>query len=131
MAAYETFAKIPLKVRYSYYYERIERKSNELIKSDNTRTAIDASEGVLEWLYEDLLAENGMERLALIIAAFLYQMSHNEIDPLMACAVNWHIEDFEKGDYESLFKDDDLKHIKSDIAIIKDYLSEHPEVLKD
>ena len=87
--------------------------------------------GSLSMFYDDMIDENGMDRLVVIVIAFMYEMEHNDVDPDLAYAVNWHIEDFENGDYESLFEPEDLKLLKEDILKVKEFLKEHPELIKE
>ena len=67
-----------------------------------------------------MIDENGMDRLVVIVIAFMYEMEHNNVDPDLAYAVNWHIEDFEKGDYERAMVE--LKTAESQTDVKKDEL---------
>ena len=45
----------------------------------------------------------------------------------------WHTVQtgIETGNYDDLFTETDLKLLKADIKVVKDYLSKHPELLED
>lgn len=78
-----------------------------------------------------LMDENGMEKLVAMIAGMLYMIEHNDVENDQAYGTNYDINTFETGDYDDLFTPDDLKLIRGDIKIIKDYLAEHPELLEE
>ena len=78
---------------------------------------------------ENEMAENGMDKFVAMIAGMLFMMEHNEVDFDQAWVTNLDIGFFETGEYDDLFTEKDLSLIREDIAIIKNYLSDHPEVL--
>lgn len=78
-----------------------------------------------------LMDENGMDKFVAMLAGMLFMIEHDDVESDQAFGTNWDINDFESGEYDDLFTAEDLKLIKADIKIIKDYLSEHPELLKD
>ena len=81
---------------------------------------------------EDIeMAENGMDKFVAMIAGMLFMMEHNEVDYDQAWVTNLDIGFFETGEYDDLFTTEDLALIRADIAIIKNYLSKHPELLVD
>jgi hypothetical protein len=83
----------------------------------------------MDFFFEGYIEENGMKRVALVIMAFLYEIEHGEVDADLAKAVKWHIEDFETGEYDDLFPEEDLKALKEDMQTAKDYIEAHPELL--
>ena len=131
MDEYEVFRKIPFEPSYDWLKEDFRKHTEEIISNEKGRTPVIGVNGSLAMFYDDMIEENGMDRLAVIVIAFIYELEHNDIDPDLAYAVNWHIEDFEKGDYESLFEKEDLKLLKEDISRVKKYLKEHPEMIKE
>lgn len=118
------FERIPLGWRYEtikpYFYNKTDQ-----LNRPNERTIPEAVDASMDFFFEGYIEENGMKRVVLIILAFLYEIEHNDVDPDLAYAVEWHIEDFEKGGYESLFTKEDLKLLKEDIDTIKAYLNEY------
>ena len=80
---------------------------------------------------EDDMNANGMEKFVAMICGMLFQIEHNDVEPDLAYGTNWDIKDFETGNYDDLFTETDLKLLKADIKIVKDYLSKHPELLED
>ena len=86
------------------------------------RTNLQNLKMMQELLEHQCLNQINKKKLKFYISAFLFEMEHEDIDPDMAFAVNWHIEDFESGDYEYLFQEEDLKLLKADIKIIKEFL---------
>lgn len=80
---------------------------------------------------ESYMNANGMDKFVAMILGMLFMMEHNDVEPDQAYGTNWDINDFETGHYDDLFTADDLKLIRADIKIIKDYLAEHPELLED
>ena len=118
------FEHIPLGWRYETLKPYFNGKT-DILNEPNERTVVDAVDISMDYFFEGYIEENGMKRVVLVILAFLYEMEHNEIDPDLAYAVEWHIEDFEDGDYESLFTKEDLKLLKEDITKIKAFLDEY------
>ena len=134
MDEYEVFQHIPFSKdssAYNWLKEDFRKQTDRIISNEKGRTPIIGVNGALATFYDDMIEENGMDRLAIIVIAFIYEMEHNDVDSDLAYAVNWHIEDFENGDYESLFEKEDLRLLKEDIKRIKEYLKEHPEVIKE
>lgn len=83
------------------------------------------------YIFEDTMNANGVEKLVLMMAGMLYQMEKGDVEPDLAYGVNWDIEDFETGNYDDLFTEEDLRLIREDIAKIKAYLELHPELLAE
>ena len=82
------------------------------------------------WL-DTLMDDNGMEKFVAMLAGMLFMIEHDEVEADQAFGTNWDINDFESGEYDDLFTAEDLRLIKADIKIIKEYLSKHPELLED
>lgn len=81
--------------------------------------------------FDTSMDENGMDKFVAMLAGMLFMIEHNEVEANQAYGTNWDINDFETGEYDDLFTPEDLKLIKADIRIIKDYLSEHPELVEN
>ena len=122
--------KIPYKGDYqwfkSYFINKTDGVNN--LKEYSLEKAIDVS---MNYFFEEELEDNGMNRLVLFIDAFLYAIEHGATHPDFIHEVEQYIQDFETGEYDDLFTEKDLSFIREDIAIIKNYLSNHPEVLID
>lgn len=127
----EVFKKIPFSLSYNWLKEDFRKHTDAIISNEKGRTPVIGVNASLAMFYDDMIDENGMDRVAVIVIAFIYEMERNDIDPDLAYAVNWHIEDFEAGDHDDLFTTDDLKLLKADIKRIKDYLAKHPELIAD
>ena len=54
-----------------------------------------------------------------------------DVEADQAYGTNHDIKDFESGEYDELFTPEDLKLIKEDIRIIKEYLSKNQHLLDD
>lgn len=72
-----------------------------------------------------------MDKFVAMIAGMLFMMEHNDVKPDQAYGTNYDINVFESGEYDDLFTPEDLALLKKDIKKIKDYLSEHPELLEE
>lgn len=118
------FERIPLGWQYKTLKPYFNNKTDGLNRTYEG-TLTDAVNISMDFFFEGYVEENGMKRVVLVILAFLYEMEHDEIDPDLAYAVEWHIEDFEDGNYESLFTEEDLKYLKEDITKIKVFLKEY------
>ena len=108
-----------------YYFERF----NQFLDADCTvRQAVNG-----EYYYgiDYLMDENGMDKFVAMLIGMLFMIEHDDVEADQAFGTNWDINDFETGEYDDLFTDEDLKLIKADIKIIKNYLEKHPELLID
>ena len=76
--------------------------------------------------------ECGMERLVMLVAGMLYCIDNGGVadDDPVALAYNvWlDIQDFNTGEFDDLFRPDDLKELKADIKKIMDYFDQHPKL---
>ena len=134
MDEYEVFQHIPFSTdssEYNWLKEDFFKQTDRIISNEKGRTPIIGVNGALATFYDDMIEENGMDRVVIMVIAFIYVMEHDDVNSDLAYAVNWHIEDFENGDYESLFEKEDLRLLKEDIARIKEYLKKHPEMIKE
>ena len=132
MAEYGEFERIPIYYPYDYYKSLFFTKCDEVKLCGEDRSYNMVVKGVLDTFFPEDINENGMSRVALMLFAALYAIKHNELDSELATAVKWHIEDFEHGDYDSLFEEEDrLDLLKADIETVKKYLAEHPEIMTE
>ena len=103
---------------------------NKFINEVNC-TAIQAVNSAYYHGCDTMMDENGMDKFIGMIAGMLFMMEYKDVEADQAYGTNYDINDFETGEYDDLFTPEDLKLIKADIKIIKDYLSKHPELLED
>ena len=102
---------------------------NQFLEADCT--VLQAVNGQYYFGIDYLMDENGMDKFVAMLAGMLFMIEHDDVESDQAFGTNWDINDFESGEYDDLFTAEDLKLIKADIKTIKDYLSKHPELLKD
>lgn len=135
MDKHDVLQKIPLDVYdecdYSstkeMNFSEYDRFLNGIVKCD----AIQAVKSTYHHSFSSFMDENGMEKFVAMLSGMLYMIEHECVDPDVAYGTNYDIKDFETGEYDYLFTPVDLELIKSDIKTVKDYLSKHPELLKD
>ena len=120
-----TFERIPIDASYLDCKEDFFKYCKRTASESDYESAVIHVSTTLYYHFDMEIEENGMNRVITILFAFLYEMEHSEIDPDLAYAVEWHIQDFEDGDYESLFTKEDLKLLKEDINTIKVFLKEY------
>ena len=126
------FERIPIYYSYGYFKDYYFSKCDELKISVASRPYHICAQSAIATFFDEFIEEYGMSRVALMVLAAIYEIEHNDLDHEIANAVKWHIEDFEKGDYDDLFEEEDgLDLLKADIAIVKDYLAKHPEALEE
>ncbi len=105
------------------------RSFNQFLEADCT--VLQAVNGHYYHGFDTAMDENGMDKFVAMLVGMLFMIEHNDVEPDQAFGTNWDINDFETGNYDDLFTNEDLRLIKADIKIIKEYLTEHPELLKD
>lgn len=105
------------------------RSFNQFIAGDCT--VCQAVNGHYYHGFDTTMDENGMDKFVAMLAGMLFMIEHDEVEADQAFGTNWDINDFESGEYDDLFTAEDLRLIKADIKIIKEYLSKHPELLED
>lgn len=114
---------------YEDVKELYHRSFNTFLEADCT--VQQAVNGHYYYGIDYLMDENGMDKFVAMLIGMLFMIEHDDVEADQAFGTNWDINDFESGEYDDLFTEEDLKLIKADIKTIKDYLSEHPELLKD
>lgn len=85
--------------------------------------------GTYYYKMEEEMNQNGMEKLIAMVHGMLFMIEHNEVEPDQAYSTMLDIQDFETGEYDDLFNEEDLEALKKDIQIVKDYVKNHPELL--
>ena len=93
-------------------------------------TILQCVNGTYYYMLEDEMNKNGMEKLIAMVHGMLFMMEHNDVEPNQAYGTMYDIRDFETGEYDDLFSEEDLRQLKADIQIVKDYVAKHPELLE-
>lgn len=106
---------------YFSYFERFLKDGCSILQCVN---------GAYYYHFEDDMNENGMEKFCLMLAGMLFMIEHNGVEIDQAYGTKWDILDFETGNYDDLFTDEDLILIKADIKVINDYLAKRPELIE-
>ena len=93
---------------------------------------------VRNWINYDsinVFDECGMGRLVLLIAGMLFCIENGGIpddDPADLAYTAWYdLQDFRTGNYDDLFRPNDLADIKQDVKFLLDYYDEHPALKGD
>ena len=98
---------------------------------DGDCTVLQAVNGHYYHGFDTTMDENGMDKFVAMLAGMLFMIEHDDVESDQAFGTNWDINDFETGEYDDLFTDEDLRLIKEDIRIIREYLAKHPELLEE
>lgn len=86
--------------------------------------------GTYYYKFEDQMNQNGMRKLINMVHGMLFMIEHEDVEPDQAYGTLYDIRDFETGEYDDLFTKEDLRLLKEDIAIVKNYVWDHPELLR-
>ena len=93
---------------------------------------------VRNWIdyYLDLMFDEfGMQRLVMLIAGMLFCIENGGIpddDPADLAYTTWYdLQDFCTGNYDDLFRPNDLADIEQDVKFLLDYYDEHPALKGD
>lgn len=130
------------------FYGKLQKIPLDLYEECDYRTAKESNFGVIKGYYEynfdaiksvnaffldfeDDMEENGMEKFVAMITGMLFQINKGNVERDLTFGIYHDIIDFETGEYDNLFTSEDLLYIRKDIKIIKDYMFEHPELLKN
>lgn len=131
----DVLQKIPLDMYdeydYTYTKEMNYIEYDKFLNGVVECNAIQAVKSTYYYSFSYFMDKNGMEKFVAMLSSMLYMIEHDKVDPDVAFGTNYDINDFESGEYDDLFTPEDLKLIKTDIKVIKDYLKEHPELLED
>ncbi len=87
--------------------------------------------GTYHYGIDHYMMQNGMDKFVALLFGTLFMIEHNTSDEDQLYETYYDILDFETGEYDDLFTAKDLNLIKSDIKIIKDYISKFPELMKE
>lgn len=133
MSKYDKLQRIPMFDYPDCGYDDVKkmhfRSFNQFIDGDCTvRQAVN---GHYYHGFDTSMDENGMDKFVAMLAGMLFMIEHNDVESDQAFGTNLDIGDFETGEYDDLFTAEDLILIRTDIQTVKDYLAQHPELLKD
>lgn len=133
MDKHDKLQRIPMCDYSTCEYEDVKEIYNRCFNEyiEEGCTVLQAVNGYYYHCIDDLMDENGMDKFVAMLAGMLFMIEHNDVETDQAYGTNWDINDFETGEYDDLFTSEDLNLIKADIEKIKNYLSEHPELLED
>ena len=85
----------------------------------------------VNWNFEQFstqMDENGMDKFVFMVSGTLLEIRKNDLDPNLIYGTMYDIRDFQTGEYDDLFTEEDLVEIRKDIAIIEEYAATHPEL---
>lgn len=136
MSSNHILKRIPLE-----YYEDSENNYSDIMESyilecKDLLNALGCSSDmcVKNCLYENepVTGESGMDYFIMLIAGMLFCMENGGIaddDPVDLAYNTWlAIQDFNTGEFDDLFRPDDLADLKSDIKKITEYFDQHPKL---
>lgn len=133
MGKFDKLQKIPIENEDGYRtYDDIKKGFFRLFNGyrKSGGTILQSVNSTYYYHMEDEMDQNGMEKLIAMIQGMLFMIEHNEVESDQAYSTMLDVRDFETGEYDDLFTDEDLKALKKDVQIVKDYLEKHPELLK-
>lgn len=124
----DVLQKIPYDQEFTY------TETKECFLDDLNRKKQEVSViGCVNWLMEDYsqsMDANGMEKFVIVLASMLFMIENESVDSDTAYGAKWDILDFETGQYDHLFKPEDLTLIRKDIKTINCYLNANPELIE-
>lgn len=94
-------------------------------------TILQCVNGLYHYDIDHRMMENGMDKFAALLFGMLFMIEHDDVSEDQMYETYYDILDFETGEYDDLFTAKDLNLIKSDIKIIKDYISKFPELMNE
>ena len=115
-------------ITYADVKKNIVRYFNEFL--EDGCTILQCVNGTYYYMLEHHMNQNGMRKLIAMVLGMLFMMEHNDVEPDQAYGTMYDIRDFETGEYDDLFSEEDLRQLKADIQIVKDYVAKHPELLE-
>lgn len=133
MGKFDKLQRVPIENEDGYVtYEDIKevtfRDFNDYLK--HGCSVLQCVNGTYYYQMEYEMNQNGMEKLIAMVHGMLFMMEHNDVEPDQAYSTMLDIRDFETGEYDDLFNEEDLRLLKADIKLVKDYVAKHPELLE-
>lgn len=133
MIEFDKLQRIPLWEYNEFNYEAAKNCNINSMNEYMNSTAVSCTpiEAVCTHFHEidDDMQEDGMEKFVAMISGMLFQIKRKYVDSDLAETIAIDIGDFDTGEYDYLFTESDLKHIKDDVKTIKSYLRNHLELL--
>ena len=124
----DVLQKIPYDQEFTY------TETKECFLDDLNRKKQEVSViGCVNWLMEDYsqsMDANGMEKFVIVLASMLFMIENESVDSDTAYGAKWDILDFETGQYDHLFKPEDLTLIRKDIKTINCYLNANHKLVQ-
>ena len=133
MDIFDKLQRVPIENEDGYVtYEDIKRVTFRDFNSFFRRggTVLQSVNSTYYYKMEHEMNQNGMEKLIAMVHGMLFMMEHNDVEPDQAYGTMYDIRDFETGEYDDLFDEEDLRLLKADIKLVKDYVAKHPELLE-
>ena len=115
-------------ITYADVKKNIVRYFNEFLRRGCT--ILQCVNGTYYYMLERYMNQNGMRKLIAMVHGMLFMIEHNDVEKDQAYGTMYDIRDFETGEYDDLFSEEDLRQLKADIQIVKDYVAKHPELLE-
>ena len=133
MSIFDKLQRVPVEDEYGdITYADIKKTTfrwfNQFFR--NGCTILQCVNGTYYYMLEEIMNQNGMEKLIAMVHGMLFMIEHNDVEPDQAYGTMYDIRDFETGEYDDLFSEEDLRQLKADIQIVKDYVAKHPELLE-
>lgn len=133
MDIFDKLQRVPIEDEYGdRTYKEIKRgnfrRFNDFLK--HGCSVLQCVNGTYYYHMEHRMNQNGMEKLIAMVHGMLFMMEHNDVEPDQAYGTMYDIRDFETGEYDDLFNEEDLRLLKADIKLVKDYVAKHPELLE-
>ena len=82
----------------------------------------------LDYNYAWLFDQEGMDKLVMLVSGLIYEIDQNDVDREFAFNTWLAIQDFSTGEYDDLFRPQDLELVKRDVNKLIDFFSLHPEL---
>ncbi len=133
MGKFDKLQRVPMENETGEVTYENTKESNFRLFNDFLRdgcSILQCVNGTYYYMLEDEMNLNGMDKLINMVHGMLFMMEHNDVEPDQAYSTMLDIRDFETGEYDDLFSEEDLRQLKTDIQIVKDYVAKHPELLE-
>lgn len=133
MSIFDKLQRVPMENETGEVTYENTKESNFRLFNDFLRdgcSILQCVNGTYYYMLEDEMNLNGMDKLINMVHGMLFMMEHNDVEPDQAYSTMLDIRDFETGEYDDLFSKEDLRQLKADIQIVKDYVAKHPELLE-
>lgn len=128
---FEHLQKFPLSYSYFESKECLISMIEDEYDPEDTIPYCDEIEWIIQNYFVDEMLQNGMDKAVnnIVVALFLieHKQLHNELDAILLYDAYLDMLDLDTGKYDDLFTKDDLKLLKEDIAVLKEFFEKHPK----